>query len=357
MTTIINATCACTTFTYQVSLPTTSLPIPRALCLCDSYRRISDSYDISYISASMDIEPSDYALKAYKVSPNFTAYFCSSCGAHVLGKGNGRESWYLATGIWDRTEGIIEWTGCMWVEDTLDGGISVWFRNIEESDGSKRALKRWVRQAGESELIPEGTLEVLPEKEKKKGTENLKAQCLCGGVKFYITRPNAASKAVRSPFPDLMKPYHSTSSANPENETWWLRDNESKYLAGTCACASCRLASGFEIQPWAFVPLCNIFHEDGTPLDFERGTLKRYESSKGVWREFCGTCGATVFWHCEERSGLIDVSVGLFDPSEGARAEGWLEWWTGRVSFAEMAVSKSLVASLEKGLKEWEQKR
>ena len=65
-------------------------------------------------------------------------------------------------------------------------------------------------------------------------------------------------------------------------------------------------------------------------------------------------CGAMVFWHCKDnRPDLIDVSVGLLDPKEGARVESWLDWWTGRVSFSEFAVSKSLVASLEEGLKQW----
>lgn len=74
-------------------------------------------------------------------------------------------------------------------------------------------------------------------------------------------------------------------------------------------------------------------------------------------REFCGKCGANIFWHCEERPELIDVSVGVLDPNEGARVEGWLDWWTGRVSFEEGAVSRCLVGSLERGLKEWGEKR
>jgi len=260
----------------------------------------------------------------------------------------------MATGIWDHTEGIIKWNGCKWVEDTLDGGVSVWFKEIEDADGSKRKLKRWMLKDADKGLIPEGTLEKLPP--GKESSDRLKGQCHCGGVKLYITRPTEASKAVQSPFPDLMKAFHSNSSENPENETWWLRSNDTKYLAGNCTCTSCRLASGFEIQPWAFVPKCNIFQEDGKPLDFNMGTLKRYESSKDVSREFCRVCGATIFWHCEWRPELLDVSVGLLDPEEGARVENWLEWWTGRVSFEEMAVSRSLVASLEAGLKDWKQK-
>jgi hypothetical protein len=258
----------------------------------------------------------------------------------------------IATGIWDKTEGIIKWNGCKWVEDTLDGGLSVWFNDIVDADGTKRPLKRWMLQdrGKTEEFVPENSYRVL---EKKRASDKLKAQCHCGGVKFYITRPNEASKKVQSPFPDLSHPFHSVSSANPENETWFLRDNDRKYMAGTCTCTSCRQSLGFEIQTWAFVPKCNIFKEDGSHLYFDLGTLKSYPSSEGVTREFCGKCGATVFWHCGFRPELIDVSVGLLDPEEGARVEGWLEWWTDRCSFEEMAVSRSLVTSLEDGLKKW----
>lgn len=230
----------------------------------------------------------------------------------------------------------------------------MWLNSIVDADGTKRELRRWILQDGkEGELVPGETLRSFTpaKKVEEDGMERLSAQCHCGGVKFYITRPNATSKTARSPFPDLMVPYHSGSSANPENKTWWLRANDSKYLAGTCTCTSCRLASGFEIQPWAFIPKCNIFQSDGQQMDYDMGTLQRYESSAGVSREFCSVCGATVFWHCEERPELVDVSVGLLDPAQGARVESWLEWWTGRVSFEEFAVSRSLVRSLEEGLK------
>jgi hypothetical protein len=101
---------------------------------------------------------------------------------------------------------------------------------------------------------------------------------------------------------------------------------------------------------WAFVPQCNIFKDDGQSFDFQVGTLKSYESSKGVLREFCGVCGATAFWHCDWRPDLVDVSVGLLDLEEGARAEDWLVWWKGRVSFRELSNSGDLVAALEGGL-------
>lgn len=355
-TATVTASCACGTFNLPISIPTSSLPQERALCLCSSCRRISGSCGTTFlpIPSTEKIDPASFSLTAYTTSASLVRYFCPTCGAQTVDiKDWGR--WSLATGLLDRTEGVLKWTGCKWVEDTLDGGVSVWFSSITDADGSKRALQRWMLQDGkDGDLVPADTLRnYSPPEEEGTGEERLKAQCHCGGVNFYITRPNASSKTAKSPFPDLMVPYHTSSSANPENKPWWLRANDTKYLAGTCTCKSCRLASGFEIQPWAFVPKCNIFQENGRQMEYDMGTLKRFASSPGVSREFCSVCGATVFWHCEERPDLVDVSVGLLDPAEGARVERWLDWWTGRVSFEELAVSRSLVGALEEGLKEW----
>lgn len=352
-TTTITATCACKAFTIPLSIPTLSLPAERALCLCTACRRLSGSCGISFLRFS-GVDPTSFSLTAYRSSDRLVRYFCSTCGAHTVVHSEAVGRWALATGLLDRTEGIMKWTGCKWVEDTLDGGISVWLNSITDADGSKRELHRWMLQDGEGgKLVPADALQKYAPPKKEAGEEKLHAQCHCGGVKFYITRPNAASKTTRSPFPDLMVPFHSGSNDNPENKPWFLRANDTKYMAGTCTCTSCRVASGFEIQPWAFVPKCNIFQEDGRQMDYSMGTLKRYASSPAVWREFCSVCGATVFWHCDWRPDLIDVSVGLLDPAEGARVESWLEWWTERVSFEELAVSRSLVGALEEGLKEW----
>ncbi|CAG8980161.1 hypothetical protein HYALB_00007400 [Hymenoscyphus albidus] len=356
-TTTVNATCACKAFTYAIEFPNSSLPKSRALCLCTMCRQETGSCGISYIRLPSDhtLDPAEYNLISFTPKPSFTRYFCSTCGSHVLFSYNGHDgnSWHMSTGIWDKTEGIVNWTGTKWIEGTLDGGISVWLKDIEDQNGTKRALPRCLFNDGDGkELIAEGALQTLPPRERtKEQDEKLQARCYCGGVKFYITRPNDNSKKAESPYSDLIVPFHSGSNANPEKDPWFLRSNDTKYLAGLCTCTSCRENSGFEIQPWAFVPKCNIFKEDGTPLDFDFGTLKRYGSSEGVMREFCKVCGATVFWHCDWRPSVIDVSPGLLDPEEGARVESWLDWWTDRVSFSEMAVSKNLVKSLEEGMK------
>ncbi|KAI1339271.1 hypothetical protein F5Y15DRAFT_383722 [Xylariaceae sp. FL0016] len=232
----------------------------------------------------------------------------------------------------------------------------------------------------------------------------LKGRCHCGDIRFHITHPDAASVLPKSNFPDLMVPYHDPANAelltNPNGEKWWLcpeprdggtdetrgkeREDEgrsmARYRAGFCACPSCRLTSGFEIQPWSFVPRSNIrmhvhdpdHHRPSVALTegFEplRGVLRSYASSPGVVREFCGRCGATVFWHDEERGDLFDVSVGLLSgvrKEQGSRdeimCEEHLEWWRDRVSFVEEAdvgrtgsvgvMARDFMKSLEAGLK------
>lgn len=42
------------------------------------------------------------------------------------------------------------------------------------------------------------------------------------------------------------------------NMKLWMRQNNMRLMAGTCACKSSRLTSGFEMQCWAFVPRVNI---------------------------------------------------------------------------------------------------
>lgn len=319
-------------------------------------------------------------MVAYSHSACFTSYFCPTCGCHVFacttksrtspGRDEDAEQWAVATGTivgcpdpedgepgLSSGESLSAWE---WVHekvsDTQDGGISIWINNMSSPLSNTQTQSS---AATDNAILP--------------------ASCHCGTVRFHITRPDPSSSLPKSAFPDLTVPYCQTESSivkNPLDVKWWLRgQHNTRYLAGTCACRSCRLASGFEIQAWAFIPRSNIFiyplsshpNEAREPqqLDFatvSSGVLRSYGSSPDVAREFCPRCGATVFWHNKERSELIDVSVGLLEATDGARAESWLEWWTGRVSFAEEAGAQmpgqqcaslraqSLIQSLEHGL-------
>ena len=230
----------------------------------------------------------------------------------------------------------------IFVGDTGDGGLSEWVGDVDAWEGFSKESRLWERGSGK-----EGT------KGSGEGERELQAYCLCKGVRFKITRPDASSAKLTAPRGDIVGPPTTKDGGEAVDKAWWLRENGTKYLGGTCACNECRLASGFDIQAWAFVPKANIRQLDGTPLDFSAGTLKRYNSSKGVYREFCGRCGATVFWHSDSRPDLIDVSVGLLDAEEGVRAESWLGWKTDRVSFQEEAQNKDLISKLSAGLKRW----
>ncbi|KAJ6784288.1 hypothetical protein PWT90_06418 [Aphanocladium album] len=236
------------------------------------------------------------------------------------------------------------------VSSTLDGGVAKFMghiRGLPESHESKTAT--------------------TPQPESF-----VPASSLCKGVKLRITPPSPESLTPKSGFSDMIIPFYTQDPriSNPGDEKWWPRCNNTKYMAGLCACRSCRLASGFQLQSWAFIPRVNVLQASAEPLswtalDFDsvraNSTLRSHESSPGVLREFCSRCGATVFWHDQWRQELVDVSVGLLDSARGARAEGLLDWCLTRVSFAEDAVmgregsvrdlARKLVGNFEKNMK------
>ncbi|KAH7311334.1 Mss4-like protein [Stachybotrys elegans] len=331
-----------------------------SLCHCSTCRHTTGLLCTSYLSLPCS---------------NMSLYFCAVCGCHTFRSqfntsipGSYADlaglDWQVATGvITDSSDDgfSLGLGGHLRVEETQDGGLANWI-STEARHGDQ-----------DSTPISSPNHDLLP------------ASCQCGNVNFFVTRPNADSALPHSGFSDLIIPFHTGSPdiPNPNDVKWWLRENN-KYLAGTCACQSCRLVSGFEIQTWAFVPRCNIFFRTKTdssvgdqaessgrgqpaviPLDFNQlldGVLQSYESSEGVLREFCPGCGATIFWHDKWRPDLIDVSVGLLRAPEGARADTWLEWCAHRVSFDEDAETgrsgwaktwaRGLIDRLASGVKE-----
>ncbi|KAJ5082103.1 hypothetical protein N7532_011146 [Penicillium argentinense] len=286
-------------------------------------------------------------LQQYQESPHVSRLFCRTCGAHVFARLEQSERYLVASGVLvaRNTPPVKAILHCK-TDDTGDGGLSTFLPGWPSVD--RCAL--WVNSGHSTSGDASETTIPKRRNAPAEHRDKLHAQCHCGGIDFYMTPPDASSSQAWSPWCDLLVPYHSGSSDNPDDVKWWLRDGDTKFLAGTCACRSCRLASGFPIQTWAFIPKSNIFNADGSPLSFDRGAMRRHTSSPGVYREFCGVCGATVFWHNDGRPTIIDVSVGLFQGKQ-ARAEQWLEWATGRVSFAETAAQSDLVELLEKGMR------
>lgn len=324
------------------------------ICHCYGCRHTSGQLYTSYYKLD-ELDISDQVLTKYSLAPqaetgSLDLYFCSKCGCHVFraATNDNTTTVEVATGTIisgddgtepDDNKAAVDFGPQLNTGATADGGISIWMPFMRHSEQET---------AVHGPNITDTTIS------KADGTHT-QASCLCGGLQLRISPPNEDSTTPHSGYADLIMPFHSGNPdiKNPNDEKWWLRQNKTKYLAGLCACQSCRLASGFELQSWAFVPRLNIEYcipstdGDGDAakawrgLDFDAlhaaGVLRSYKSSPGVLRDFCPTCGATSFWHDEWRPDLIDVSVGLFNSAHGARVESLLDWWTSRISFAEDA--------------------
>lgn len=335
-----SVTCLCGNVALSIQLDPSTDHSQLQLCHCRNCRTVTGLLCSSYYLMQHG-PPALDGLCSYQESPYVSRFFCETCGAHVFAHVTTSGQYLVASGVLvaehtPPVKSLHHWK----TDDTGDGGLSKFLPGWPSTDTSCSIYALAEAPNNDSKGSQPGS---------SRASDELLARCHCGGIEFYISRPGASSRQAQSPWPDLLVPYHSGSSDNLNDVKWWLRDGDTKYLAGTCACTSCRLGSGFLIQTWAFIPKANIFNADRSPLSFNRGTMRQYRSSPGVYREFCSECGATVFWHCDERPSLVDVSIGLLH-SNNARAEDWLEWATGRVSFAEMSNQTCLVELLEDGL-------
>ncbi|KAG6849970.1 hypothetical protein H0H93_003159 [Arthromyces matolae] len=304
------------------------------------------------------------SLSSYKTSKTAIRWFCGKCSTHILWQClEPNPKWLVAGGTLERIDGIVKNTHHIFIDDTLDGGMA---DNLTNIDGIE--LSRYATSPDAGKILPLGWKDLSTDVSQAATSDRLHAYCHCKANAFYITRPSAASFVPFSPYPDVTHPYVSLPKEaldNTGDEKWWLRPlgspNPTHYLGGHCACTSCRRSCGFTIQSWIFIPRNNILFsisssDELVPLDLQNKDkrppgLVNYKSSEGRNREFCGTCGATVFWWGTERPDLVDVSAGLVAESlGGVRAEGWVDWWKERVSFAEDALNVKLVKGLEEGL-------
>lgn len=337
--------CLCGGIALSVALDPSANHTQLQVCHCTSCRTVTGVLGVSYYL--MQHEPPSFdGLQEYQQSPHVSRFFCSTCGTHVFAQAKPSGRYLVASGVLAEEDTIpVESVEHWKVDETGDGGLSTILRGRPSTTTSCRveALSEQLHNAGA--YAPRASMDTSLYRQNE-----LQVRCHCGGISFYITPPDASSLKAHSQWPDLLVPYHSTPPGNPEDENWWLQDNNTRYLAGICVCNSCRLGSGFPIQAWAFIPRSNIFHADRSPLTFKHKNLKQYVSSPGVYREFCDRCGANVFWHNDGRPTLIDVSVGLLR-EKSAKVEEWLKWASERISFSEMAVQKDLVHLLEEGLR------
>ncbi|MCJ1389940.1 hypothetical protein MMC18_002798 [Xylographa bjoerkii] len=317
--TTLKASCACTHLSLTLSLPPSALPLPLHFCHCTTCRHASGLLCTSLLTISTKDHPIHIhgTPATYSPSPGLARYFCPTCGTHLYQARPSRDEIYLSSGALDPGAGIVATAGThRFVGDAPDGGLAAWLPALAAAGDSAAASP--------SEAQP--------------GDERLHCSCHCGGVQFTLRRPPPDGG-----FPPF--------TIQPENVAWPAPGGSGKYLAKLCACTSCRRSSGYDVSAWVYVPLEHLRQMSGEPMGFEVGTLRRYQSSEGVWRGFCGVCGANVFWRGEERRDVVDVSVGLLGDGVGSRAEGWVEWLKG-VSYVEDAEGRGWVGELDRGLRE-----
>jgi hypothetical protein len=72
-----------------------------------------------------------------------------------------------------------------------------------------------------------------------------------------------------------------------------------------CHCPDCRRSAGAQSVGWLLIRSEQFTIRSGTP--------KTFNSSVGVTRAFCGTCGTTLTWVGEKQPGRIDVTIGSLD--------------------------------------------
>ncbi|KAJ4313909.1 hypothetical protein N0V94_006720 [Neodidymelliopsis sp. IMI 364377] len=242
------------------------------------------------------------------------------------------DSLKLLTGTLANDEVVpVKFIKQIFLGDTVDGGASVWLKH-PSSDGS--ACERFMLSADDgvaSAAFPDENFAGAGYEQK---TEDLvPVRCKCKGIDYILRRGDY-------------------SGLDGGELPWNVDPATHKYLTILCGCDSCRLQGGIDLWYWVYVETKHLSaRQHNTPFpkssyelkslidkgDPLAGSLSYYASSTNVLRFFCGTCSATVFYAEEKRPEILDLSVGLLEASDGARAEGFLSWWYGEIENKENA--------------------
>lgn len=239
-------------------------------------------------------------------------------------------NWVISTAIFtEPNHETWEMRSHAFTKSSSDGGLSAMVSHI---DG------RQLDVFNPELLSDDNYTNENPQKDTDPESEELLAKCHCGGVSFSISRPRQ----------DFI--------TSPRSKEWILPQDTSKWLALLDLCDDCRLVDGSNIIAWMFVPVDHI--SPRPPGDLIIGSAKGYKSSEGVLRTFCGTCGATVFYSCADRPGIVDVAVGILR-AEGVMVENWALWRAGRIGAANdgLKYDPGFSKSLIEGLKLWGEER
>lgn len=288
-------------------------------------------------------------LTAYQFTSTCIRYFCSTCGSHCFVDHPEKENeWFCTGGIIDPPEStplkdVIEITSHAYIDDTVDGGLTPLFLSLSDDTDSLFPAVH-----GKDALTPDAVLNMASkalQHPSPTADDKLSVKCHCGGVSLLVSRADYTNN------PFKVKPR-------------MIPTNPNKYYAWFCACRSCRLATGYSLQPMVYVPpgaitsaLTNeavVFGAAAKEPEANKGLkLKHYRSSDEAQRSFCSSCGATVFYYYlgDEGDGVVDISAGILRADSGAMAREWLEWKEGHMSWEQELVDRSQGECVLKGWK------
>lgn len=324
VTVIITAECLCKARTFSTEVSSHSLPLQCNVCHCDSCRHSTGALHIIETTWPQPKEDVDIsALQSYQFSANVTYRFCGTCSTLIFYESARFPSKLgVFTGALKNVDAdIVRLTKNIFVEDTVDGGASVWFRK-PNSDGKE--IPRYREFSGEE--IPWS----WPEPSCPSGSAKAPRQdilpvwCHCKGINMALRFEDYASKA-KEDFP------------------WFIDPTTHKRRVNFDACNSCRLQFGHDLVHWASVELANLSHANGKSFpgttaelkaavdagDYTVGTLAYYQSSPGKQRYFCKVCSTSAFFASNHEPEVVKLAIGLLEAPDGARAEGYLSWSFG----------------------------
>jgi hypothetical protein len=351
-------TCHCSAVSESGALLSASLlPADTELCHCNPCRYSTGSLAVSFLPLSHGPSIETLSrLTAYRSSAILTRFFCSICGCQCfLQHHQPHDQWYCLSGVVEQSPeskakderwptNIVRIHSHQFVSDTVDDGLTPCWLSL-----GGRSVPAWSMATPENR-IPQRPQDLKSEKlaVEQLGTRTevgkrasavdreatLEGRCLCGGVSLSIKRAG-----------------HTTATG----ESRAVTKDPNKFLTYLCACRSCRLTTGTSLVPFALVPPSQVLNGKASfqPIIFGRDasnsennpnqTLKHYRSSPDTWRSFCGACGATVFYFCEQRPKELDLATGILRAEDGSMAKAWLEWEWGRCSFPHEGIDQELV--------------
>ncbi|KAF9878811.1 hypothetical protein CkaCkLH20_03711 [Colletotrichum karsti] len=331
----ITAQCLCKAHTFTTIIGEKVLPLKASCCHCNSCRHVSGAL-YSSCAPWPNTEEDLSGLAKYSFSDRLDLFACKTCSSRLFcsGEPTRGEPW-VVTGALENAPGLIEYANHLFLEDTIDGGASIW---LPKSENVKRWRQMYGRLGGEEMPSDWPVAKALSSEQLNAGPspEVTPFYCHCKGVNFVLR--SAA---------DLK------SKSEEELKKCFIDPKTLKYRGSFECCDSCRLSFGADLMAWTFAPLSHIdfpgdtsegskFPDDINALkaaissenkDPRLGTLASYQSSPGVDRYFCSKCSASVFYAVHDRPWLVDVAVGLLDHPDGARAEGLLLWFLGRIGW------------------------